>query len=118
MNNIMQTCQDTRNETLGMPIEDRLDYGMATSCTMKAIARHHLYMKTGFGSDRTFPDCMMTFVFGWGKAGIQHRFRKSDSMTNEEKKAIQDKTAPIIPDYQATSAERFKRITNEMFLSM
>ena len=76
-------------------------------------------MKTGSGSDRTFPDCMMTFVFGWGKTDIQHRFRKSeiDFMTNEEKKTMQDKTSLINSDYQVTSTERFKHITNEMFLN-
>ena len=44
----------------------------------KAIVRHHLYMKTGSGYDRTFPDCVMTFVLGWGKTDIQQQFRKSE----------------------------------------
>ena len=60
----------------------------------------------------------MTFVFGWGKTDIQNRFRRSEieSMTDEEKKTMQDKTSLIISDYQVTSAKRFKHITNEMFL--
>ena len=76
-------------------------------------------MKTGSGCDRTFPDYMTTIVFGWGKTEIQNRFRRSEieSMTDEEKKTMQVKTSLIIPDYQATSAERFKHITNEMFLN-
>ena len=83
-----------------MPIEDRLDYAMATSCTMKAIVCHHLYMKTGSGSDRTFPVCVMTLVLGWGKTDTHCHFRKSEigSMTDREKKAMQDKTSLIIPD--------------------
>ena len=74
--------------------------------TMKAIVRHHLYMKTGSGCDQTLPDCMMTFIFGWGKTDIQNLFRRSEieSMTDEEKKTMQDKTSLIISDYQATSA--------------
>ena len=80
---IVQTCQDMWNTTRGMPIEERMDYAMATSCAMMAIVRHHLYMKTGSGCDRTFPDCMMTCVF---------------DLAN-------------ISDYHVTAAERFKRIT-------
>ena len=41
-------------------------------------------MKTGSGYDRTFPDAMMTFVFGWGKTNIQQVFRK------EEMNAVKD----------------------------
>ena len=106
----MQTYQDTWNTTKGMPIEERMDYATATPCTMKAIVRHHLYMKTGSG-------CMMTIVFGWGKTDIQNRFRRSEyeSMTEKKKKKMQDETTLIISDYQVTSAERFKHITNEIF---
>ena len=59
----------------------------------------------------------MTFVFGWGKTDIQNRFRLSEykSMTEEEKKKMQDETTLIICDCQVTSAERFKHITNEFF---
>ena len=58
INYIMQNYQDTGN---------------TASCAMKAIVRHHLYMKTGSGCDRTFP---MTFEFGRGKADVQNGFRK------------------------------------------
>ena len=51
---------------------------MEASCTIKSIVHHHLYMKTGSGYDRTFPDVMMTFVFGWGKTNIQQVFRKEE----------------------------------------
>ena len=113
----MQTYHDTWNTARGMPIEERMDFAMAT-CTMKAIVRHHFYMKTGSGCDRV-SDCMMTFAFGWGKTDIQNRFRRSEieSMTDEEKKTMQDKTSLIISDYQVTSTKRFKHITNEMFLN-
>ena len=97
----MQTYQDTWNTTKGMPIEERMDYAMATFCTMKAIVRHHLYMQTGSGCDRTFPDCMMTFAFGWGKTATQNRFRRFEyeSMTEEEEKKMQDETTLIISNY-------------------
>ena len=47
-----------------LPLVDRMEYAMKTSCTLKSIVRHHLYMKCGSGYDRTFPDVMITFVFG------------------------------------------------------
>ena len=104
-------ARKSANTTRGMPIEERMDN------TMKAIVRRHLDMKTVSGCDRTFPDCMMTFVFGWGKTDIENRFRRSEyeSMTEEERRKMQDETTLIISDYQVTSAERFKRITNEVF---
>ena len=51
---------------------------METSCGLKAIIRHHLYMKCVSGDDRTFPDVMMTFVFGWGKTNTQQAFRQEE----------------------------------------
>ena len=83
INHIMQIYQDTWNTTRGMPIEERMDYAMATSYSMKAIVRHHLYMKTGSGCDRTFPDCVLTFAFARGKIDIQKS--EIESMTDEEK---------------------------------
>ena len=108
INHILQNCQDTGSQHGGC----LLNYAVGTPCTTKASVRHHLYIKTGSGCDRTFPD-----IFGWGKTDIQNRFRKSEieSMTDEEKKTTQ--TSLIIPDYQVTSAERLKHITNEMFLN-
>ena len=63
VNYIIKKYQKIWNEAQEMPL--RTDDKMATSCTMKSIVRHHLCMKTGSGCDRKFPDCMMTFVFGW-----------------------------------------------------
>ena len=73
INHTMQTYQDMWNTTKGMPIEEGMDYAVSVSCAMKAIVHHHLYMKTGSGCNRTFPDCVMTFAFGWGKTDIQNR---------------------------------------------
>ena len=63
MNYIMEKFKKLWNETQDMPLAERMDFPMSTSSTIKAIARHHIHMKTGSGYDRTFPDCMMTFVF-------------------------------------------------------
>ena len=81
-----------------------------TCCTIKSIARHHLHMKEGSGFDRTFPDCMMTFVFSWGKTDIQQEFRKFeisklDQNTMDSMIADVDK---VISDYKVNSAERYK----------
>ena len=66
MNILMKEYQRLWNEKENLPLVDRMEYAMETSCTLKPIVRHHLYMKTGSGYDRTFSDVMMTFVFGWG----------------------------------------------------
>ena len=67
VNILMRAYQRLWNETKNLPLVDRMEYAMETSCTLKSIVRHHLYMKCGSGYDRTFPDVMMTIVFGWGK---------------------------------------------------
>ena len=77
MNILMKAYQRLWNETENLPL-DRMEYAMETSCTIKSIVRHHLYMKNGSGYDRTFPDVMMTFALGWGKTNIQQVFRKED----------------------------------------
>ena len=78
MNILMKAYQKLWNETENLQIVDRMEYAMETSCTLKSIVRHHLYMKAGSGYDRTIPDVMMTFVFGWGKTNIQQVFRKEE----------------------------------------
>ena len=85
-----------------MPIEERLDVAMTTSCTMKSVVRHHLHTKTGSGYDRTFPDCMMTFVFGWGKTDIQEEYRRQEmeKMSHKDKCELQDDPRKSIADYQ------------------
>lgn len=64
MNHIMKNYQRLWNNKQP-DSETRMDVTMTTSSTIKSIARHHIHTKTGSGFDRTFPDCMMTFVFGW-----------------------------------------------------
>ena len=96
-----------------------MEYAMETSCTLKPIVCHHLYMKTGSGFDRTFPDVMMTFVFGWGKTNIQQDFRKEemDAMKDEQLQTMRNDPTTAIFDYQVLSAERFKHVNNEMFMN-
>ena len=74
MNYIMGKFKNLWNGTQDMPLAERMDFTMSTSCTIKSIARHHLYMKEGSGFDRTFPGSILTFVFSWGK--IQQEFRQ------------------------------------------
>ena len=83
MNILMKAYQKLWNETENLPLVNRMEYAMETSCTLKSIVRHRLYMKTGSGFDRTFPHVMMTFVFGWGKTNIQQDFRKEEMGRNE-----------------------------------
>ena len=64
VNILMRAYQRLWNEPKDLPLVDRMEYAMETSCALKSIVRHHLYMKCGSGYDRTFPDVMMTFVFG------------------------------------------------------
>ena len=78
VNILMKAYQSLWNETKNLPLVDRMEYAMETSCTLKSIVRHHLCMKSGSGYDRTFPDVMMTFVFGWGKTNIQQAFRNEE----------------------------------------
>ena len=68
---------------------------------------------------RTFPDCMMTFVFGWGKTDIQEEFRRAEiaNMTDEQMQATRDNIELSIADYQVSSAERFKRFNNKAHAS-
>ena len=92
---------------------------METSRTLKSIVRHHLYMKCGSGYDRTFPDVMMTFVFGWGKTNIEQVFRKDEmnGMDDEQMEAMRNDPTKAIFDYQVSSAERFKHVNNDMFMN-
>ena len=87
------------NETENLPLVDRMEYAMETSCALKSIVRHHLYMKTGSGYDRTFPDVMMTFVFGWGKTNIQQVFRKEEmnAMKDDQLEAMRNDPTSAIP---------------------
>ena len=98
---------------------DRMEYAMETSCALKSIVRHHLHMKAGSGYDRTFPDVMMTFVFGWGKTNIQQVFRKEEmnAMKDEQLEAMRSDPTSAIFDYQVSSAERFKHVNNDMFMN-
>ena len=92
---------------------------METSCTLKSIVRHHLYMKCGSGYDRTFADVMMTFVFGWGKTNIQQAFRKDEmnGMDDEQLEFMRNHPTKAIFDYQVSSAERFEHVNNDMFMN-
>ena len=109
----------TWNKTKDLPLVDRMEYAMETSCTLKPIVRHHLYMKCGSGYDRTFPDVMMTFVFGWGKTNIQQAFRKDEmnGMDDEQLEFMRNHPTKAIFDYQVSSAERFKHVNNDMFMN-
>ena len=117
MNILMKAYQRLWNETENLPLVDRMEYAMETSCTLKSIVRHHLHMKTGSGFDRTFPDVMMTFVFGWGK--IQQDFRKEemDAMKYDQLETMRNDPTTAIFDYQVSSAERFKHVNNEVFMN-
>ena len=119
MNILMKAYQRLWNETENLLLVGRMEYAMETSCTLKSIVRHHLYMKTGSGFDRTFPDVMMTFVFGWGKTNIQQDFRKEemDAMKDDQLEAMRNDPTTAIFDYQVSSAERFKHVNNEMFMN-
>ena len=83
---------------------------------IKSIVRHHLYMKTGSGYDRTFPDA---FVFGWGKTNIQQVFRKEEmnAMRDEQLEAMRNDPTSAIFDYQVSSAERLKHVNSDMFMN-
>ena len=76
-------------------------------------------MKCRSGYDRTFPDVMMTFVFGWGKTNIQQVFRNEEmnAMNDEQLAATRNNPAQAIFDYQVSSAERFKHVNNDMFMN-
>ena len=108
VNILVKAYQRLWNETKNLPLVDRMEYAMETSCTLKSIVRHHLYMKCGSGYDRTFPDVMMTFVFGWGKTNIQQAFRNEDmnAMDDEQLEAMRNDSTKAIFDYQVSSALR------------
>ena len=82
------------------------------------IVRHHLYMNCGSGYDRTFPDVMMTFVFGWGKTNKQ-AFRKDkiNGVDDEQLELMRNHPTKAIFDCQVSSAERFKHVNNDMFMN-
>ena len=119
VNILMRAYQRLWNETKDLPLVDRMEYAMETSRTLKSIVHHHLYMKCGSGYDRTFPDVMMTFVFGWGKTNIQQAFRKDEmnGMDDEQLELMRNHPTKAIFDYQVSSAERFKRVNNDMFMN-
>ena len=119
VNILMRTYQRLWNNTKNLPLVDRMEYAMETSCTLKSIVRHHLYMKCGSGYDRTFPDVMMTFVFGWGKTNIQQAFRKEEmnGIDDEQLELMRNDPTKAIFDYQVSSAERYKHVNNDMFMN-
>ena len=115
MHYIMEKFKNLWNGTQDMPRAEQMDFTMSTSCAVKSIARHHLH---GSGFHKTFPDCMMTFVFSCGKTDIQKEFRKFvisklDQDTMDSMIADVDK---VISDYKVTSTERYKHSNNEMLL--
>ena len=117
MNILMKAYQRLWNETENLPLVDRMEYAMETSCTLKSIVRHHLYMKTGSGFDRTFPDVMMTFVFGWGKTNIQQDFRKEemDAMKDDQLETMRnDPTTAIFGHFRLSGLIRG---TLQMFMN-
>ena len=61
---------------------------------------------------------MMTFVFSWGKTNIQEEFRQSeiDKLDQETMDSMIADVDKVISDYKVTSAERYKRINNEMLM--
>ena len=89
-----------------------MDFSMSTSCTIKSIARH---MKTGSGYDRTFPDCVMTFVFSLGRDPREFRQSEIAKLDQEMGSMIED-VDKVISDYKVTSAERYKHINNETLM--
>ena len=119
VNILMRAYQRLWNATKNLPPVDRMEYTVETSCTLKSIVRHHLYMKCGSGFDRTFPDVMMTIVFGWGKTNIQQDFRKIEmnNMDDEQLEFMRNHPNKAIFDYQVSSAERYKHVNNEMFMN-
>ena len=119
VNILVKAYQRWWNETKNLRLVDRMEYAMETSCALKSIVRHHLYMKCGSGYDRTFPDVMMTFVFGWGKTNLQQAFRNEEmnAMDDEQLEAMRNDPTKAIFDYQVSSAERFKHVNNDMFMN-
>ena len=111
MNTVMNAYQRLWNETENLPLVDRMEYAMETSCALKSIVRHHLYMKTGSGYDRTLPDVMMTFVFGWGKTNIQQVFRKEEMnvMKDEQLEAMRNDPTSAIKAFSRKHGEGFFR---------
>ena len=106
MNILMKAYQRLWNETENLPLVDRMEYAMETSCAIKSIVRHHLYMKTGSGYDRTFPDVMMTFVW-MGQNEYPAVFRKEEmnAMRDEQLEGMRNDPTSAIFDYQVLSAE-------------
>ena len=111
MNILMKAYQRLWNETENPPLVDRMEYAMETSCTIKSIFRHHLYMKTGSGYGRTFSDVMMT-------TNIQQVFRKEEmnAKSDEQLEAMRNDPTSAIFDYQVSCAEHFKHVS-DMFMN-
>ena len=118
MNYIMGKFKNLRNGTQDTPLAERMDFTMSTSCAIKSIARHHLYRKEGSGFDRTFPDCMMTFVFSWGKTDIQQEFRQFEiaKLDQDTMDSMIEDVDKVVSDCKVTSAERYKHINNETLM--
>ena len=104
MNILMKAYQRLWNETENLPLVERMEYAMGTSCTLKSIVRHHLYMKTGSGFDRTFPDVMMTFVLQ------DFREEELDAMKDDQLDTMRNDPTTAIFDYQVSSVERFNHV--------
>ena len=92
-----------------------MEYAMETSCALKSIVRHHLYMKTGSGFDRTFPHFMMTFVFGRGKTNIQQDFRKEemDAMKDDQLDTMRNDPTTVSGLIRGTFQAREQRDVHE-----
>ena len=102
-----------------MPLTERLEISAEASSTLQSIVQYHLYTKNGTGQDKAFPDCMVTYVFHWGRtyhqdANKQEEERKMSKRDLDDAK--EDKTFAL-PDYKVMSAEKIKHITNEMLMN-
>ena len=118
MNYIMGKFKNLWNGAQDMPLAERMDFTMSTSCAIESIARHHLYMKEGSGFDRTFPDCVVTFVFSWGRTDIQQEFRQFEiaKLHQDAMDSMIEDVDKVISDYKVTFAERYKHINSEMLM--
>ena len=109
VNILMRAYQRLWNETKDLPLVDRMKYAMETSCTLKSIVRHHLYMKTGSGYDRTFPDVISSKQAFWKD--------EMNGMDDEQLQFMRNNPTKAIFDYQVSSAVRFKHVNNDMFMN-
>ena len=87
-----------------------------SSASVRDIIRNVLHTKKGSSYDRAFPDCIPTSAFSWNNQRPARITKKEDTFDEERKRAFEDDTSRTISDHQVSSAERFKRITNEMLM--